>query len=232
MLKSLFALLTIALVVTAEDDPTTTIEGVTELTSSDFPAVVGGTNWLIEFYAPWCGWCKKLVPTWTEMGDKLSGNKDISIGKFDATQDGSGPVAEKYGVKGFPTIILVKKDGSFVKFGGSRNTEGFISFIIEQLPGVRDLALPGEEPEKDHVPGTVLALGRKAESIINDPTKNVFIKFFAPWCGHCRKMAPDWVKLAELTRDSPDIIIAEVDADKHGHVGEKYQVRSFPTIVV
>eukprot|EP01060_Flectonema_neradi_P012137 TRINITY_DN19030_c0_g1_i1.p1 TRINITY_DN19030_c0_g1~~TRINITY_DN19030_c0_g1_i1.p1 ORF type:complete len:283 (+),score=75.19 TRINITY_DN19030_c0_g1_i1:66-851(+) len=231
MLKTLFGVLAIALAVTADDDPSLKMEGVTDFKSASFQNEVEGGNWLIEFYAPWCGWCKKLVPTWTEMGKKLADNKDISVGKFDATQDGSGPIAEKYGVQGFPTIILIKKDGSSVKFTGSRTTEGFVSFLIEQLPGIRDLTLPGEAPEKDHTPGEVLALGRKAEAVISDPTKNVFVKFFAPWCGHCRKMAPDWVKLAEQMKNSPDTVIAEVDADKHGHVGEKYQVRGFPTIV-
>lgn len=41
--------------------------------------------------------------------------------------------------------------------------------------------------------------------------KYVMVKFYAPWCGHCKNMAQDYIKLAELTKDN-DIVIAEIDA--------------------
>ena len=41
--------------------------------------------------------------------------------------------------------------------------------------------------------------------------KNVFIKMYAPWCGHCKQMAPDWEKLHEEWTDHPIAGIFEVD---------------------
>ena len=68
------------------------------------------------------------------------------------------------------------------------------------------------------------------DSIVKDPTKNVFVKFFAPWCGHCVRMAPAWEELATKFKDDASVVIAEVDASAHQSVGQKYGVRGFPTI--
>jgi len=39
-----------------------------------------------------------------------------------------------------------------------------------------------------------------------------FIKFYAPWCSHCRKLAPTWKALAEYHKDNVDITVAKVQS--------------------
>jgi len=60
--------------------------------------------------------------------------------------------------------------------------------------------------------------------------KAVFIKFFAPWCGHCKAMAADWEKLADEWAGSDAGIIAEVDCtiDTNGPICGG--VQGYPTI--
>ena len=65
------------------------------------------------------------------------------------------------------------------------------------------------------------------DSIVLDATKDVFVKFYAPWCGHCVRMQPAWEELAKANTGA---VIAELDADKYGAVSQKFGVRGFPTI--
>uniref|UniRef100_A0A7S1CFT0 Thioredoxin domain-containing protein n=1 Tax=Bicosoecida sp. CB-2014 TaxID=1486930 RepID=A0A7S1CFT0_9STRA len=62
--------------------------------------------WLVEFYAPWCGHCKNLAPTWEKAATQL---KSVArLGAVDATENQN--LAQKYGVKGYPTIVEFGKD--------------------------------------------------------------------------------------------------------------------------
>lgn len=61
--------------------------------------------------------------------------------------------------------------------------------------------------------------------------KTAFLKFFAPWCGHCKKMKPAWDKLMEKYADSDNVVIADVDCVGDGKLlCDKAGVKGFPTI--
>ncbi|KAL7479251.1 hypothetical protein ACHAW6_004992 [Cyclotella cf. meneghiniana] len=61
--------------------------------------------------------------------------------------------------------------------------------------------------------------------------KTAFIKFFAPWCGHCKKMKPDWDKLMEAYAGSATELVAEVDCTAAGKpLCDQVGVRGYPTI--
>lgn len=58
-----------------------------------------------------------------------------------------------------------------------------------------------------------------------------FVKFFAPWCGHCKKMGPDWEKLAEkLSNTHKDVMIADVDCTVDKDICSNHNVEGFPTL--
>lgn len=85
---------------------------------------------LIEFYAPWCGHCKKLEPDYLALGKKYKLEKNLVIAKMDATAN--DVPNENYKVEGFPTIYFAPSNGkqSPVKFeGGDRTLEGFSKFL-------------------------------------------------------------------------------------------------------
>ena len=56
-------------------------------------------------------------------------------------------------------------------------------------------------------------VGSTFERIVNDAHKDVLIEFYAPWCGHCKALAPVYRKLAKKLRNVEDLVIARMDAD-------------------
>jgi len=104
-------------------------DGVWVMTGDSFESE--GTNSdkdvLIEFYAPWCGHCKKLAPVFAEVADYLKDVSGIRIAKMDATINDPPSDIE---VRGFPTLKFKKAGTSdWADYNGGRDKEAFLSFL-------------------------------------------------------------------------------------------------------
>ena len=61
--------------------------------------------------------------------------------------------------------------------------------------------------------------------------KTVFLKFFAPWCGHCKKLKPDWDKLIDEFSSSSTQLVADVNCTTEGKpLCDANGVKGFPTL--
>ncbi|KAK0521073.1 protein disulfide-isomerase precursor [Tilletia horrida] len=117
----------------SEAAPTSQDESVFVLVADEFDKVVSdhSKDLLVEFYAPWCGHCKKLEPTYAALGEKYASHKDkITIAKMDATKNDIPPSAG-FSIQGFPTIKFrpAGPSSTWIDFEGERSLEGFTEFI-------------------------------------------------------------------------------------------------------
>ena len=84
--------------------------------------------------------------------------------------------------------------------------------------------------EEAHMSVQTLTENNFAEVVL-DETKHVLVEFFAPWCGHCKKFAPEYEGVAKVYDDEPEVVIAKLDGSVHQKILRKYDIKTFPTLI-
>lgn len=106
-------------------------DGVLVLGDSNFDEAIAKYDYLlVEFYAPWCGHCKKLTPEYAAAAQKLAAlDPPRYLAKVDATEHKE--VAERHGVKGFPTLVFYNQ-GTKSEYTGGRTEDTIVSWITKK----------------------------------------------------------------------------------------------------
>ncbi|KAF9387038.1 hypothetical protein CPB97_003035 [Podila verticillata] len=196
-----------------------TADNVIALTPKTFDKEIGSTPALVEFYAPWCGHCK----IYEELGSAFAGKNDkVLIAKVDA--DAHRELGSRFGIKGFPTLKWFPKgiDGAPEDYSGGRDLDALAAFV-SQKSGVKSSIA------KVISAVSVLTDANFDAEVLNSG-KNVLVEFYAPWCGHCKNLAPTYESVAQDFLSEKNVVIAKVDATEEKGLGDKYEIQGFPTI--
>ncbi|ABN65589.2 predicted protein [Scheffersomyces stipitis CBS 6054] len=149
-------------------------------------------------------------------------NMDPAIVPLFAIQD--TPNNKKYGVnqKENPEGPSLKTIKQFVA-----------DYLDDKLtPIVKSEDLPTEEEKKANP--VVKLVGHNHNEIIEDVSKDIFVKYYAPWCGHCKKMAPIWEELASVfgsNKDDAKVVVADID-HTNNDVVLPFEIEGYPTLVL
>jgi len=144
-----------------------------------------------------------------------------------------GKLSEFMGVteEDFPTIrVLLPENMKKFAYEGDAKA-ATVESIGTFIDGIKDGSIKAhlKSAAAPDVQGDVVVIvGTEYEKIVNDPTKDVLVKFYAPWCGHCKKLAPIWDELGEMFKDHPDLVIAKFDATVNEADG--VEIKGYPTL--
>ncbi|KAI0706903.1 thioredoxin-like protein [Cerioporus squamosus] len=216
------------------------------LTPDDFDSTVANGVWFIEHFSPYCRHCRDFAPTWTQLVEETEKKADPGIRLAQVNCAVHGDLCRKNGVEGYPQMNLYR-DGKFVEtFRQSRDIDILTKYITanaeprnppapeppaEDSPAAasEDDALLDEVVHREDVnpDGVVLSLNEKNFQQTVDKG-HVFVKFFAPWCGHCKKLAPFWTQLGSAMRNK--LNIAEVDCESHSALCKQEGITGYPML--
>jgi len=211
---------------------------VVQLTSSNFKNKVLGAEGLVfvEFYANWCGHCKNLAPAWEKAATSLKGIVTVAAVDADTHKD----LAQQYGIQGFPTIKVFGLGKSPVDYQGAREAKPIVDYALQQVKTLALDRLNGKsgskksssKKDKDSS-GPSVSVELKSstfDKLVLESDDTWLIEFYAPWCGHCKNLAPEWKIAAKNLKGK--MKLGQVDCDSYKDIAQKYGVQGFPTIML
>ncbi|PIN09134.1 Thioredoxin/protein disulfide isomerase [Handroanthus impetiginosus] len=205
---------------------------VVQLNPNNFKSKVLNSNGvvLVEFFAPWCGHCQALTPTWEKAANVLKGVATVAALDADAHQS----LAQEYGIRGFPTIKVFVPGKPPVDYQGARDVKPIVEFALQQVKALLKERLDGKSAggssQKSEPSASVELNSRNFDELVLKSKELWIVEFFAPWCGHCKKLAPEWKKAANSLKGQ--VKFGHVDCDAEKSLMSRFNVQGFPTILV
>jgi len=120
-------------------------------------------------------------------------------------------------------------NGEKYKFEGEYSVDTLEKFARDLVAGKLEQYLKSEPIPTSNPDAVKTVVAKNFNEIVNDENKDVLIEFYAPWCGHCKSLAPKYEELAKKLQDEDDIVIAKMDATAND-VPATFNVQGFPTL--
>jgi protein disulfide-isomerase A6 len=190
----------------------------------------------------------KAVPSETRGADSTLPEHPPPCTLTDATESKS--LASRYGVQGFPTIkVFGANKKKPTDYQGGRDAKSIVNGMLQEASSVVRKRMGGGGGKSKSKSDKGKGKGKKGgnpnepgggkhvvtltednfDELVLDSKKVWLIEFYAPWCGHCKSLAPEWAQAAkELAGE--EIALGAVDATVAQSLGQRFGVKGYPTI--
>ncbi|RIA99772.1 thioredoxin-like protein [Glomus cerebriforme] len=219
---------------------------VEKLSVVNFESSIKEGTWFVKFFAPWCPHCQSLAPTWTKVAAENDiETKNFHIAEVDCTLNGD--LCEKNKIESYPTLHLFNGGVKVDTYSSKRDFNSLSAYVkkkadqyytgtetAETLEDFKDPNIDSrsdsdniEVPVQSNPLGTVVLLNA---SNFDQLTKTGiwFVKFFAPWCTHCQKLAPVWEELGHELQYK--VNVGKVDCTIDTGLCQRFNVQGYPTL--
>jgi len=152
------------------------------------------------------------------------------------TEEFGSVLENMFGVKTFPKVVVQKKIGSKPQFiyDGEINYDTVADFVKKVEAGEIEAILKSEDiPESNDEPVKVV-VGKTLKELVFQAEKDVMLEVYAPWCGHCKRLDPEYIKVGKkIIKEGIDdlVMVAKMDGTQNDSPVESISWTGFPTIV-
>jgi len=207
---------------------------VTEFSDKTAPKIFGGDikKHILLFAAKSASDFEGHINDFTEAAKGFRGK--VLFVHIDCDKSDNGRILEFFGLKEeeCAAVRMIEMGKSMQKFkpeSDALDKAGFEGFVSGVLEGTIKRHLMSEEIPEDNTAGVTVLVGKQFDELVKDNReKDIFIEFYAPWCGHCKSLAPVWDKLGEHFKDNDDVLIMKSDSTANEFDG--IEVQGFPTL--
>ncbi|KAL0115983.1 hypothetical protein PUN28_011096 [Cardiocondyla obscurior] len=229
--EKMLGLLGVLLLVAGAHSMYSSKSAVVDLRPNNFDNLVLNSDhiWVVEFYAPWCGHCQQLIPEYDKAATALKGV--VKVGAVNADEHKS--LGSKYGVRGFPTIKIFGLDKKPEEYNGPRNAAGIVDAALNAASQkVRKIlggkSSGGESKSSKDSKDVIELTDENFDKTVLNSEDMWLVEFYAPWCGHCKNLAPEWATAASELKGK--VKLGALDATVNTLKASKYEIKGYPTI--
>ena len=183
---------------------------------------------LVKYFAPWCSHCNQMAPDYTAAAKELL-KIDPSFKLAKVNCDENTGVKQRQNINAYPTLKFFYK-GVEKQFTGGRSKDEIVSWFQKKVKTLTDQEnyISNGEPQMDE--NVVILTDYYFNEFINN-NDYVFVKFYAPWCGHCQQMAPALAQAAtSLAKKGSQVKIAKVDCTEEFQTCKTMGINGYPTM--